>query len=208
MRPLCTRLSLFALGLASCGATAVTLAPAVGHEREVGPAIAAAALPDRATLVVEPPSRSQGPLHLIWPGAGLRTGWFAERRAGHSHPGVDVDGETGDPVWASGPGTVVWAGPAPTGYGGYGTLVDIDHDSGIHTLYAHLSSLAVQAGQDVTSGELVGAIGTTGSVTGSHLHFEVRINGVAVDPEDWLPPRPAVPPSAAGERGVPRRNVV
>jgi murein DD-endopeptidase MepM/ murein hydrolase activator NlpD len=102
----------------------------------------------------------------------------------------------------------VWAGPAPTGYGGYGTLVDIDHGTGIHTLYAHLSSLAVQAGQDVTSGALVGAIGTTGSVTGSHLHFEVRINGVAVDPEGWLPPRPAVPPSAAGERGVPRRNVV
>jgi murein DD-endopeptidase MepM/ murein hydrolase activator NlpD len=206
MRTLCTRLSLFSLGLISFAATAVTLAPAVGHEREGGPTLAEAALPDRAQLVVQRPSRREGPLNLTWPGDGLRTGWFGEGRASHSHPGVDLDGETGDPVWAAGPGTVVWAGPAPTGYGGYGTLVDIDHGSGIHTLYAHLSSLAAQAGQIVEPGTLVGAIGTTGSVTGSHLHFEVRVNGVAVNPEDWLPPRPAVPPSTEDGPGVPWRS--
>jgi murein DD-endopeptidase MepM/ murein hydrolase activator NlpD len=207
MRTLCTRLSLLALGLASFAATTITMAPAVGHGREAGPTLAAASLPDRARLVVERPSRSAGPLHLVWPADGLKTGWFGERRAGHSHPGVDVDGETSDAVWAAGPGRVVWAGPAPACYGGYGTLVDIDHGGGVHTLYAHLSALAVQAGQEVDSGTPVGAMGTTGSVTGSHLHFEVRVNNVAVDPETWLPPRPTLPAAPSGPAGAPDRNV-
>jgi murein DD-endopeptidase MepM/ murein hydrolase activator NlpD len=140
--------------------------------------------------VVDPrAARGAEPLRLSWPADGLRTGWFGEVRAHHLHPGVDIDGETGDPVWAAGPGTVAWAGPAPTGYGGYGTIVDVDHGDNVHTLYAHLSRLDVVTGQVVETGTHVGAMGTSGSVTGSHLHFEVRVNGTPVDPEDWLPVR-------------------
>jgi murein DD-endopeptidase MepM/ murein hydrolase activator NlpD len=178
------------LGLLSCGVTAVGLAPAAGHHVEAGPALLAADLPDRARLVVERPSRRDVPVHLVWPGDGLMTGWFGEPRASHSHPGIDLDGETGDEIWAAGAGTVVWAGPAPAGYGGYGTMIEIDHGSGIRTLYAHLSSISVAAGDEVAATEEIGTIGTTGSVTGSHLHFEVRINGVPVDPADRLPPKP------------------
>jgi murein DD-endopeptidase MepM/ murein hydrolase activator NlpD len=201
MRTICTRLSVLGLGLVSFLVTTVTVAPAVGHEDEAGPTLAAAGLPDADRRVVVRPSRREVALRLVWPADGARTGWFGERRAGHSHPGVDVDGETGDRVWAAGPGTVVWAGAAPAGYGGYGTLVDIDHGDGVHTLYAHLSTLAVATGQDVRTGHPLGAMGTTGSVTGSHLHFEVRVNGVPVDPEDWLPPLVA-PPAPIERRTV------
>ena len=197
MRTLCTRLSLIGLGVGSFAVTAVGLAPAAGHQAETGPTLAAAGLPAPERLVVQRPARAQGPLHLVWPGDGLKTGWFGEPRGGRAHPGLDIDGETGDPVWAAGPGTVAWAGPAPAGYGGYGTIVEVDHGAGIRTLYAHLSTVAVATGDEVDGGQLLGAIGTTGSVTGSHLHFEVRVDGVPVDPEDRLPPRSAAGPAPA-----------
>jgi murein DD-endopeptidase MepM/ murein hydrolase activator NlpD len=125
----------------------------------------------------------------VWPARGAMTGWFGEGRRSHIHPGMDLDGETGDPVFAAGPGIVTSAGPAPAGYSGYGTTVIIDHGGVVTTLYAHLSSVRVQVGQIVPAGHLVGAIGTTGNVTGSHLHFEVRLANRPVDPRDWLPPR-------------------
>ena len=196
MRTLCTRLSQFGVGLASFAMTAVALAPAAGHPNEAGPALAAAELPDRSRLVVERPSRGAEPVRLTWPGDGLMTGWFGEPRGGRAHLGMDLDGDTGDEVRAAGLGTVVWAGPAPAGYSGYGNVVEIDHGSGITTLYAHLSAVDVIAGDEVASGERVGAMGTTGSVTGSHLHFEVRINGVPVDPAHRLPPRLVERPTA------------
>jgi murein DD-endopeptidase MepM/ murein hydrolase activator NlpD len=195
------RVRAFVLMLAALGGLGLSMAPATGHGFEQGPR--PGLTPDdqvvAARLMVVPrASRSVEPLRLAWPADGLKTGWFGEVRAHHLHPGVDVDGNTGDPVWASGPGTVAWAGPAPTGYGGYGTIVDVDHGDNIHTLYAHLSRLNVVTGQVVDTGTLVGAIGTTGSVTGSHLHFEVRVNGTPVDPEDWLPVRTvSLPPDVA-----------
>ena len=90
---------------------------------------------------------------------------------------------------AAGGGTVVLAGWAPAAYAGYGMVVIIDHGSGVQTLSAHLSSVSVAAGQVVSAGERVGAVGTTGSVTGPHLHFEVRVGGTPVDPLHWLPSR-------------------
>ncbi|MFP5371322.1 MAG: murein hydrolase activator EnvC family protein, partial [Actinomycetes bacterium] len=104
------------------------------------------------------------------------------------HPGMDIDGDTGDAVVAAAAGRVVHAGPAPAGYSGYGTVVILDHGA-LTTIYAHLSKVAVAAGEDVVPGQHIGAIGTTGSVTGSHLHFELRRGGVAVDPKGWLPGR-------------------
>lgn len=123
---------------------------------------------------------------FVRPTAGARTGWFGERRRSHLHPGIDYDGETGDAVVASGSGTVAYAGTAPSGYSGYGQMVLIEHGDGIVTLYAHLSRLAVKPGMPVAAGDLVGAIGTTGSVTGSHLHFELRLGGRPVDPAGWI----------------------
>ena len=126
---------------------------------------------------------------VVWPAAGAVTGVYGERRGHGAHPGLDVDGETGDPIWAAARGVVVWAGRAPAGYSGYGTMVLVDHGEGVQTLYAHLSSVAVAVGDPVEAGDRVGAMGTTGHVTGSHLHFEVRRNGVIVDPTRWLPAR-------------------
>lgn len=121
------------------------------------------------------------------PAVGRVTGRFHERRPGHLHTGIDIDGETGDAVRAAFAGTVLVAGRAPSGYGGYGTIVVIGHPSGLTTLYAHLSRVAVAVGWQVASGEVVGAVGCTGSCSGSHLHFEVRIANVPVDPERYLP---------------------
>lgn len=133
-------------------------------------------------------ARTAGAPPLIWPAKGSLSGWWHEQRSGRAHLGVDIDGETGDPVWAAGVGKVVHAGPAPAGYSGYGLLVVIDHGGG-ETVYAHLSRIDVAVGQIVDAGTPLGAMGTTGNVTGSHLHFEVRIAGRQVDPTPYLPPR-------------------
>lgn len=123
---------------------------------------------------------------VVWPVHGTLTGWFGERRGAERHPGLDIDGSTGEPVVAVAAGRVAVAGPAPPGYVGYGTVVIIDHGDGVTGIYAHLAHAIVKAGQVVTAGQRVGSIGTTGSVTGSHVHFEVRRHGVAVDPRPWL----------------------
>jgi murein DD-endopeptidase MepM/ murein hydrolase activator NlpD len=126
------------------------------------------------------------PGSLIRPASGARTGWFGEGRPGHRHTGIDFDGDTGDPVIAAGAGTVIHAGAAPSGYSGYGQMVLIDHGNGVTTLYAHLSRIGVRTGTVVQPGQYVGAIGTTGNVTGSHLHFEVRIGDRPVNPAPWI----------------------
>jgi murein DD-endopeptidase MepM/ murein hydrolase activator NlpD len=189
------RFRAFVLVLVALGGLGLSMAPAVGHRSELGPRpggpVAMDLLsPDRLMIDV---SRALEPVHLSWPADGAKTGWFGEVRSGHLHPGVDVDGTTGDPIHAAGKGVVVWAGAAPSGYSGYGTIVEIDHGQGVHTLYAHLSRVTVAVGDYLQPGAPIGAMGTSGNVTGSHLHFEVRVGGTAVDPEDWLPPRPNRP---------------
>ncbi|HEX2701433.1 MAG TPA: M23 family metallopeptidase [Acidimicrobiales bacterium] len=134
------------------------------------------------------PAEAPGPA-IVWPARGVLTGWFGEVRGAHRHPGVDIDGATGDPVVAAAAGRVVAAGPAPPGYAGYGTVVMIDHGDGLTSISAHLSQVTVTRGQHVEPGTRVGAVGTSGSVTGSHLHFELRRRGVLVDPRRWLPAR-------------------
>jgi murein DD-endopeptidase MepM/ murein hydrolase activator NlpD len=98
------------------------------------------------------------------------------------HAGVDFRGDSGGPVRATAAGRVVTAGYN----GGYGLAVDIDHGGGIVTRYAHLSAIAVAEGGEVKAGDVVGKIGTTGRSTGPHLHYEVRVNGEAVDPQRFL----------------------
>jgi len=98
------------------------------------------------------------------------------------HEGIDIDAETGEEVLAAAAGTISFAGPRR----GYGTLVIIDHGSGISTSYGHLSAAGVRKGDFVLPGEHIGQVGARGNATGSHLHFEIRRGGVALDPSCYL----------------------
>ena len=118
---------------------------------------------------------------LVWPVSGAITSGFGPRW-GRMHEGIDVAGSSGTPIAAAAGGTVIVAGPQ----GGYGNLVVLDHGGGLSTAYAHLSSIAVSTGQSVGQGTVVGGMGTTGNSTGVHLHFEVRVNGGAVNPRGYL----------------------
>jgi murein DD-endopeptidase MepM/ murein hydrolase activator NlpD len=112
-------------------------------------------------------------------------------RAGawRKHTGVDLSAPKGTPVLATAPGRVVFGG---RDRGGYGKLVKLDHGNGIQTWYAHLSRRAVRQGERVHRGQQVGRVGNTGRTTGSHLHYEVRLHGQAVDPRGYLGERRTV----------------
>jgi murein DD-endopeptidase MepM/ murein hydrolase activator NlpD len=118
---------------------------------------------------------------FIWPLNGTVTsgyGW----RWGRLHEGVDIAAPSGTPIWAAAAGTVIYAG----WLGGYGNLVVVDHGNGLATAYAHASALLMSVGQSVGQGETVALVGSTGNSSGPHLHFEVRVNGSAVDPLLYL----------------------
>jgi murein DD-endopeptidase MepM/ murein hydrolase activator NlpD len=104
-------------------------------------------------------------------GYGVRGSIWSSGR----HTGIDFDGSTGDTVRAVHTGTVVFAG----GDGAYGIHVKLQHSNGDQTWYAHLSAITVRVGQQVTTGDTLGRIGSTGNSTGSHLHFEVHVDGAA-----------------------------
>lgn len=99
------------------------------------------------------------------------------------HYGIDLAVDTGTPVRASARGVVTFAGWK----GGYGNVIYLDHENGMQTRYAHLSALLVDVGDHVVRGEKIALSGETGMVTGAHLHYEVRIDGVAVNPRRYLP---------------------
>jgi murein DD-endopeptidase MepM/ murein hydrolase activator NlpD len=103
--------------------------------------------------------------------------------ASANHPGIDIEGDEGDPVFAVDSGIVVYAG---WNNWGYGNVVVINHGNGWQTLYAHLSAYYVTCGQGVFQGNTIGAVGSTGNATGSHLHFEMMYNGVKVNPHDYV----------------------
>jgi murein DD-endopeptidase MepM/ murein hydrolase activator NlpD len=96
------------------------------------------------------------------------------------HPGLDMPNRSAPGVAASDGGTVVVAG-WPDNYG-YGNRVVVDHGNGYRTLYAHLSNVYVSVGQQVSRGQVVGQMGSTGRSTGTHLHFEIHYKGIAVNP--------------------------
>jgi murein DD-endopeptidase MepM/ murein hydrolase activator NlpD len=118
---------------------------------------------------------------LGWPVSGPVTSGFGVRW-GRMHEGIDVAVGEGTPVRAAAAGTVIYAG----WMSGYGNLVAVDHGNGLSTAYAHNSSLAVSVGQSVAAGEIVSYSGNTGNSTGPHVHFEVRVDGSAVDPLGYL----------------------
>ena len=118
---------------------------------------------------------------LGWPVSGPVTSGFGVRW-GRMHEGIDIAVGEGTPVRAAAAGTVIYAG----WMSGYGNLVAVNHGNGLSTAYAHNSSLAVSVGQSVAAGEIVSYSGNTGNSTGPHVHFEVRVDGSAVDPLGYL----------------------
>jgi len=98
------------------------------------------------------------------------------------HAGIDFPGPMGSPIYAAAPGRVSFVGRRA----GYGNLVEISHGNGLTTRYAHLSRFTTQVGAKVDGGTQIAAMGSTGRSTGSHLHFEVRVNGRAVNPRPFL----------------------
>lgn len=111
-------------------------------------------------------------------------GWRSDpiRGARRKHAGIDLPGRPGQSIHATGSGWVVRAGWA----GGYGKLVEIEHPGGVRTRYGHLSRILVRRGEQVSQGEVIGAMGSTGRSTGTHLHYEVRVNGMAADPMGFM----------------------
>lgn len=124
-------------------------------------------------------------LGFAWPVTGPLTGAFGEDRPGHTHAGQDIAVPVGTPIAATDGGTVTVASVQS----GYGNVVYIKHDGGVESRYAHLSSFAVRPGQSVKRGEVIGRSGNTGTSTGPHLHFEIRVDGRARDPLTFLPGR-------------------
>lgn len=114
-------------------------------------------------------------------GFGVRSDPFHAGAA--MHPGIDLAGSYGTPIYATADGTVLRAG---WNSGGYGNLVEIDHGRGITTRYGHMSAILVHAGDHITRGQQIGRMGSTGRSTGNHLHYEVRIDGRAVNPIPFM----------------------
>ncbi len=134
---------------------------------------------DKRSLYASTPS--------VWPVRGWVTSPFGNRTSPFSgilkfHEGMDIAAQTGTPVMAPADGVVV-----KSGFGtGYGNMVEISHGYGLRTIYAHNSRLNVKAGQRVKRGEVISYVGDTGSSTGPHLHYEVKVNGLSVNPVKYL----------------------
>ena len=123
---------------------------------------------------------------FAWPAPGRITSAFGTRRQYDAvmssyHSGTDISGATGDVVRAGAAGSVLFAEPLEV----RGNTVIIDHGAGVLTGYYHLNEIAVKVGDKVALGDQLGNIGSTGLVTGSHLHWELRVGGIAVSPQDW-----------------------
>jgi murein DD-endopeptidase MepM/ murein hydrolase activator NlpD len=132
-----------------------------------------------------PKDAKRGTGVFSWPTSGRLTDRFGFRTlSGRWHGAIDIAGYSGSPVYAADSGFVIWAGWSKSGYG---NLVIIDHQNGFETRYAHLSAYFVSVGQSVGKGAQIGAMGSTGNSSGTHLHFEIRYRGVRKNPELYLP---------------------
>lgn len=133
------------------------------------------AIPDLSILTTEPVARTES--------SGY--GWREDpvrKRGQRFHSGADYRADPGTPVLAAGDGVVVFA----KRYAGYGNVVFVDHGGGVVTRYAHMRKIETKVGETVTAGMRIGQVGSTGRTTGPHLHFEVRLDGRAVDPNTAL----------------------
>lgn len=120
-------------------------------------------------------------ISFVRPTSGVVTSRFGARW-GRTHTGIDIGAPTGTPIKAAAGGTVIFSGWKGT----LGKLVVVSHGNGVQTYYAHCSSLLVSSGQTVSAGQLIAKIGNTGRSTGPHLHFEIRSNGYAINPQSYI----------------------
>ena len=145
-----------------------------------------AAMPSRAA----PPSEDPNAELLLWPVTGVINSGYGPRGASF-HDGVDIAASEGTPIYAVERGEVVYSDQLR----GYGNMVIIRHGGGIASVYAHNQVNLVREGQQVVKGEVIAKVGSTGRVTGPHLHFEIRKNNLAQDPLRYLPQLCCVPAS-------------
>ena len=126
----------------------------------------------------------QGVYLEVTPVSGIITSRFGNRESirSYGHTGLDIAAPGGTPIKAAADGTVTFSGYS----GGYGYVVKMSHGNGIETYYGHCSALYVSAGEKVEAGDTIAAVGSTGNSTGNHLHFEVRVNGNEVNPQNYL----------------------
>lgn len=125
----------------------------------------------------------QGSGSMVWPVDGPITSPFCEARSWEScHPGIDIGLPSGTPIHAADSGTIAIAGWT----GGYGNYTCIQHSSSLSSCYGHQSQINVSVGQNVSKGEVIGLVGSTGHSTGPHLHWEVRVNGSVVNPMNYV----------------------
>lgn len=126
----------------------------------------------------------QGVYLEVTPVSGIITSRFGNRESIRTsgHTGLDIAAPAGTPIKAAASGTVTFAGYS----GGYGYVVKLDNGNGVQTYYGHCSRLYVSTGEKVEAGEVIAAVGSTGNSTGNHLHFEVRVNGSVVNPQNYL----------------------
>lgn len=120
-----------------------------------------------------------------WPASGVVTSEFGPRGSGF-HSGFDIANTVGTPIYATGDGVVTFLGYV----GAMGKMIEISHGNEFTTVYAHLSRYAVTTGDRVERGDPIGYVGNTGRTTGPHLHYEVRVNGVPVNPKPYLEKSP------------------
>ncbi len=123
-------------------------------------------------------------IQIQWPVKNLRvTQHFKPGSRKSRHQGIDFGGRKNTPIYAAHEGKVIYTG---SGFTGYGNLVIVEHPSGYATFYAHLNKIETREGRWVTTGEQIGRMGRTGRATGVHLHFELRIAEVAVNPLNYV----------------------
>jgi murein DD-endopeptidase MepM/ murein hydrolase activator NlpD len=164
--------------IARCNKTVVKLEHqeqvAAADEQQLATALAAQG------VISVPPGVAEG--GWGWPARGTVTSPFGYRW-GRLHAGIDIGAPSGAPIYAARGGVVSFSGVM----GGYGNIIVLDHGDGMTTRYAHQSALGASVGQTVRVGDRIGAVGNTGSSTGPHLHFEVRINDQPQNPIGYLP---------------------
>jgi murein DD-endopeptidase MepM/ murein hydrolase activator NlpD len=138
-------------------------------------------------LYILPPKSDGQASDFMWPVDGRIISPFGRRHSGW-HAGMDIKAEMGTPILAAAPGVVISSGQERA----YGRIIRIEHDDGYITVYAHNLENLVEVGDRVSSGTIIGTVGRSGWASAPHLHFEVRYEGIAYNPQYMLPPRDVI----------------
>jgi murein DD-endopeptidase MepM/ murein hydrolase activator NlpD len=175
-----SRLGESAFPYPATAAQASAVQPPLHHQGGTTDGLAADLNVDPLTLPAtasDPGGSREHVMRFVWPTQGVITQSFWQY-----HPGIDIAADFGTREFAVAAGQVVFAG-----WGSYGIYVEIDHGNGFHSIYGHMSAVLVKTGDSVTQGQVIGLMGATGRATGTHLHFELRYQGVPQNPIDLLP---------------------